>query len=334
MADKKILISRTDSIGDVVLTLPMAGIIKQSIPNSKVYFLGRTYTKAVIELSEFVDEFINYDTLLQKSRNEQITILQSYHFDTILHVFPVKKIAFLAKWARITNRVGTRNRIYHWFSCNHLIKLSRKNSDLHEAQLNIKLLSFFGINTNYNIEQIPAYYRFTNVLPMANELFVNMLDKTKTRIIIHPKSKGSAREWGLENFSKLIQALPEEKYQIFISGNKEDSIALEEFCNNNPKAIDITGKLTLNEFISFINLCDVLVAASTGPLHIAAALGKKAIGLFAPMRPIHPGRWAPIGAKAQALVIEKNCNDCRKGGKCACIESIEVQKVVHLIEKQ
>jgi ADP-heptose:LPS heptosyltransferase len=79
-------------------------------------------------------------------------------------------------------------------------------------------------------------------------------------------------------------------------------------------------------------MCDVLVAASTGPLHIAAALGVKAIGLFAPMRPIHPGRWAPVGKDAHFVVIDKTCEDCRKGGSCACIEAIEVQKVIKLIE--
>ena len=119
-----------------------------------------------------------------------------------------------------------------------------------------------------------------------------------------------------------------------MSGTKEDGLLLVDFIKENPSVIDLTGKLDLNEFVSFIQLCDVLVAASTGPLHIAAALGKKAIGLFAPMRPIHPGRWAPIGKNAHYLVIDKNCNDCKKGGRCACIEAIEVQKVVNLIEQK
>ena len=56
-----ILISRTDSIGDVVLTLLMAGIIKQFLPQSKIIFLGRNYTKDVIDLCEHVDEFVSFD---------------------------------------------------------------------------------------------------------------------------------------------------------------------------------------------------------------------------------------------------------------------------------
>jgi heptosyltransferase-3 len=45
---KHVLISRVDAIGDVVLTLPMAAYIKELLPNASVSFLGRTYTKPVI----------------------------------------------------------------------------------------------------------------------------------------------------------------------------------------------------------------------------------------------------------------------------------------------
>lgn len=329
-----ILLSRTDSIGDVVLTLPMAGVIKKHFPHCRIFFLGRTYTKSVIELSANVDIFINYDDILAANKHTQVQLIKELKIDTVVHVFPVKEIAQLMKAAQIKNRVGTRNRLYHWFTCNNLLNLSRKNSDLHESQLNIQLLSFLKIETNYTFKEIDQFYGIKQVPTLGNELFVNMLDKNKTKVILHPKSKGSAREWGLLNFSKLIQQLPKEKYQVFVSGTKEDGMQLESFIKENEGVIDLTGKLSLNEFISFINMCDVLVAASTGPLHIAAALGVKAIGLFAPMRPIHPGRWAPVGKDAHFIVIDKKCDDCRNGGKCACIEVIEVQKVVNLIEQK
>jgi ADP-heptose:LPS heptosyltransferase len=331
--DFNILLSRTDAIGDVILTLPMAGILKEKFPNCKLFFLGRTYTKAVVEVCEHIDEFINYDEVFKKNNTEQITFLKSFQINIIVHVFPVKKIAQLAKKAGIPKRVGTKNRLYHWFTCNTLLSISRKNSDLHEAQLNIQLLSFLNINTHFQLNEISSYYGFTKTKALENKWLLNTLEKTKTNIILHPKSKGSAREWGLDNFSKLISQISSDNYQFYISGTEDDGVLLKNFIKQHPKAIDLTGKLNLSEFISFIQACNVLVAASTGPLHIAAALGKKAIGLYAPMRPIHPGRWAPIGNDAHYLVFDKICNDCKKGGKCSCIEAIEVQKVISLIEK-
>ena len=53
---KKIVISRTDSIGDVVLTLPLAGILRERFPTAKIIFLGNTYTKPIIQCCEDVDE--------------------------------------------------------------------------------------------------------------------------------------------------------------------------------------------------------------------------------------------------------------------------------------
>ena len=327
-----IIISRTDSIGDVVLTLPMAGIIKQFLPQSKILFLGRNYTKDVIALSEHVDAFVSYDDILKLNPNEQIDAFKKLNATHIIHVFPVKEIAQLSKKAGIANRMGTTNRLWHWFTCNIRIKLSRKNSNLHEAQLNTKLLAPLGIHKDFSIDELAENYGFTKV-PALEKAYADLIDNTKINIILHPKSKGSAREWGLDNFSKLISKLDKTTHAIYISGTQQEGELVKELIARHPDAINLTGKLSLQQFIAFINHCDVLIAASTGPLHIASALGKKAIGLFAPMRPIHPGRWKPIGKQANYLVLNKDCSDCRKTMDCHCIREIKTMEVIKLIEK-
>lgn len=314
-----VIISRTDSIGDVVLTLPMAGYIKKHFPKCKITFVGRNYTRDVVALSEHVDDFISWD--------ETHTLPKA---DAVIHVFPVKKIAQAAKKSKIGLRVGTVNRLFHWGTCNKLISLSRKNSDLHESQLNFKLLKFLNIPTEVKLEDIKNYYGFTKTQALPEE-WLKLIDKTRTNVILHPKSKGSAREWGLENFSELINSLPENKFKVFISGTKEEGEQVKSLFEKHKNVTDLTGKLTLKQFISFINNADALVAASTGPLHIASALGKKAIGLFAPMRPIHPGRWMPVGENAKHLVLDKDCSDCRKSKDCHCIREIKSKQIVNLL---
>jgi ADP-heptose:LPS heptosyltransferase len=328
-----IIISRADSIGDVVLTLPMAGIIKQQFPGSKVIFLGRNYTKDVIGLSEHVNEFVSYDEILKLPEQEQVNAFKALNATHIIHVFPIKHIAQLAKKAGIKNRIGTTNRLWHWFTCNVKVSLSRKNSDLHEAQLNTKLLAPLTVTTDFSTEQLAGFYGFTKIPALENS-FVQLIDKSKTNIILHPKSKGSAREWGLDNFSKLITELDKTRYRVYISGTQQEGELLKELIQKHPEAVNLTGKLSLQQFIAFINHCDVLIAASTGPLHIASALGKKAIGLFAPMRPIHPGRWKPIGVNAHYLVLNKDCADCKKTMDCHCIREIQTTEVIHVIEQK
>ena len=61
----KIILSRTDNLGDVILTLPMAGVLKQHFPGVHIVFLGKSYTRPLIDACEFVDEFLNWDELKQ-----------------------------------------------------------------------------------------------------------------------------------------------------------------------------------------------------------------------------------------------------------------------------
>lgn len=323
-----VILSRTDSIGDVVLTLPMAGYIKKHFPKCKIIFLGRNYTRDVVALSEHVDEFLSWDEIKDLPAKEIQTKLKA---DVIVHVFPVKEIAQAAKKAGIALRVGTTNRLFHWGTCNHKVKLSRRHSALHEAQLNFKLLEFLNIETDINLEEIKNYYGFSKAETL-NEEWKKLINKNTTNVILHPKSKGSAREWGLENFSDLIDALPKDKFTVYISGTKEEGELVKTLIEKHPSVIDLTGKLNLKQFIAFINNCDALVAASTGPLHIAAALNKNAIGLFAPMKPIHPIRWMPLGKNAHYLVLNKDCDDCKISKNCHCIRKIKVKQVVDLLQ--
>ena len=341
---KRILISRTDNLGDVILTLPMAGIIKQQFPDSQIIFLGKKYTKPIIEACEFIDEFLDWDEI--KGMGDEGYGMRDKGWgirdvDVIIHVYPVREIQRLAKKVRIPLRIGTSHRWYSWLYCNKLIHYSRKNSNLHEAQLNLKLLEPLGITKEYSLEEIPTFYGLTKLASSpAHQLasfstrqLANSPARQLFNLILHPKSKGSAREWGLENFSKLIDLLPAEKFNISITGTKEEGDLMKEFLfQHRYRVQDMTGKLSLGELLTFINSSDGLIAASTGPLHIAAALGKRAIGIYAPMRPIFPQRWAPLGKNATYLVLEKNCDDCRKTCDCACIRAITPEQVVEKLK--
>lgn len=329
MNNKTIIISRTDSIGDVVLTLPMAGLIKKFYPQSKVIFLGKTYTQPVVALSKYVDEFINWDEL-QKLPNA-VEVLKSYKADVFIHVFPNKAVAKLVKEAKIALRIGTFGRLHHILTCNKKVLFSRKKSELHESQLNLKLLSPLGISQYVELDEMVNFYGFEKIPTLKTELD-DLIDPKKFNVILHPKSKGSAKEWGLANYLQLTKLLPKDQFKIFISGTAEEGELIgNTFDPSADGQVSLIGKLSLTDFIAFIAKTDGLVAASTGPLHIAAALNKKAIGLYAPKRPIHPGRWKPIGKHAQALVFDQNCEQCAKGLDCDCIGKIEPKTVLELL---
>jgi ADP-heptose:LPS heptosyltransferase len=324
-----IIISRTDSIGDVVLTLPVAAVLKKNFPEMKIAFMGRPYTKPVIEACEYVDEFIDATDFL----NNKITVAGESP-QAIIHVFPAAAIATRAKHLRIPLRIGTTNRLYHWFTCNELVKLSRKNSSLHEAQLNLALLKPFGINENFSLQKISELIGM-NKIETLNENFASLISVEKYNLIIHPKSQGSGREWPLENFIELIKMLDIKRFNIFISGTEKEYAALKPlFAQVGDRVTNIAGKMSLAQFISFIKKCDGLLANSTGPLHIAAALGRDAFGIYVPLRPIHPGRWAPVGPKTKIFVRDEICEKCKgPDNSCACILQINALAVKAALDK-
>jgi heptosyltransferase-3 len=330
MIPENIIISRTDSIGDVVLTLPMAKILREKYPDCKIAFLGKEYTKPVIRACTYVDQFISLNDFMNKP-----VAIAGRPAQCIVHVFPHKAVAKRARELKIGLRIGTTNRLFHWTTCNKLVRLSRKKSDLHEAQLNLKLLAPLGITETFPLSKIGESFGLDRIQPLGPS-FSSLIHPEKYNLILHPKSQGNGREWGLSNFIALINLLEPQRFNIFISGTDAERAMLQPvFDHAKDRVTDLTGKMDLYQFMSFIKKCDGLVASGTGPLHIAAALGKDAFGIFPPIRPIHPGRWAPLGENAKVFVAEKNCSDCRRvPSSCHCMADIEPVRLMEVLEKK
>jgi heptosyltransferase-3 len=331
MSQPTFLVSRTDAIGDVVLTLPVAGWLKQQYPGCRVVLIGRAYTAAVAAACPWVDEFLEFDALLAAGKLSPATLLaqlRAYAATAIIHVFPNKLLARLARQAGIPVRIGTRNRLFHWLTCNRLVALSRRHSPLHEAQLNLQLLAPLGYTQLLELPAVAPLVRLQATVPLRQEvqLLVAARQPGQLNVILHPRSRGSAREWGLAHFGQLARLLHGAGHRVFVSGTAAEGAELAEWLRDNADFLtaDLTGQLPLPEFIAFIAAADGLVAGSTGPLHLAAALGRHALGLYPPIRPMHPGRWGPLGPHADYLVFDRpGCQDCRaKPATCTCIKAI------------
>ena len=324
-----ILLSRNDGIGDMVLMLPMAGIIKEHFPEIKIAILGKKYTKALVDACIYVDQFIDEEDYFTKE-----ILIDGLKPQAIIHVRTNKKVAQRANKLKIPMRIGTTSRIYHWFTCNKLIPLRRKTSALHEAQLNIQLLAPLGINKIYSITELQTFFGLQNLEPLQQK-YQQLLKKDKFNIVIHPKSQGSSREWPINHFTALINMLDEEKYNIILSGVEKEKPFVQQIIDGlNKPVINLAGNLPLGQFISFLKNCDGIVANATGPLHLCAALGINAFGIYPPIKPLHPGRWAPLGPKVQVFALDKDCNDCKNDKNfCSCVNAILPVEIKMALDK-
>jgi heptosyltransferase III len=320
---KHVLISRIDAIGDVVLQLPACIYLKQLYPDVIISFLGRSYTKPIIDACKAVDHFINYDDIKPLSKKEIATLFKEKHIDAIVHEFPKSQIAEAAKMAGIKIRIGATSKIHHLFNCNRLIRLNRAESNLHEAQQDIYMCEPLGVTHIPTIGTIARYYK-DNFKPLVElpAQFRNLLQNDKFNLIVHTKSGGNGREWDMDNFTALINNLPQDKFRVFITGSfKEHQLFKSWIPQLSASVIDLSGKMDLDEFIAFIYHADGLLASGTGPLHVAAASGIYTLGLFPVSKSINATRWAPLGIKAEH--IESNSDD---------LSSISVDMVKEKIE--
>ena len=323
--NKRVIISRTDSIGDVLLTLPIIAWLKDRFPSMTILFLGKGYTKSIVEAYTLVDEFIDWNDYKDLLIDKQISSFSKLDADAIIHVFPQKEIASLAKKAKIKTRIGTSHRLYHLWTCTDRVSFTRKNSELHEAQLNHALLKPFGLTGLPSLE---------TVIATTTNFIIPKIDLPKAFLfeegysILHPKSQGSAKEWPIESYFEAALTLAKKGQKVVFTGTDIEGETFRSQLPEHENIIDSTGKLTLEQLMVLIKNAKNLVACSTGPLHIAAYSGINTIGLYSPRRPIHPGRWSALGKNVNILVKDDNCSTCAAKKECNCVSEISVDEVL------
>ncbi len=333
---KNLLIVRTDRIGDVVLSLPLASIIKKRYPECRITFLLREYTKALADDHPFIDEVLILKEKKQIPVIENVKMIKKYNFDSAVIVYPTLVTALIIFLSKIKYRIGTG---YRWYSLlfNQKIYEHRKYAEKHELEYNINLLSKFGIEEEVH----PGEVNF-NLRPdkQAEEKVAEILTRSEIKsdepiIIIHPGSGGSSIDLPQSKFRSLVEK---------ISGGLTENIILtgsdreKYLCENlkiRPGILNLAGKLNLSEMIALIDKSSIFISNSTGPIHIAAALGKYTIGFYPRIPACSAERWGPYTDRKVIFSPKIECKDCSREqcDRLECMNSIEVTDIFYETEK-
>jgi heptosyltransferase-3 len=331
ISPKKILIVRTDRIGDVVLSLPMAELIKHKYPQSKVSYFLREYTGPLLEQNPFIDEVI----IAKESEgeilfNENLKKIKSKNFDTCVVVNPTFKISLMMFLAGIKNRIGTGYRLYS-FLFNKKVFEHRKYAEKHELEYNIGLLDKLGIK----VSDIPKEVNFHLFVSQESSKKINNLLKkngynpVNKLVIIHPGSGGSSVDLPKEKLIELTRKISELKnVSVVITGNENEKELCKEF-EVNKSVINFVGKLDISLLKALINKADLFISNSTGPLHIAAALGVYVIGFYSKILSCSEKRWGPYTNKKTVFIPTIDCSNCtrKQCEKLNCMNSIDIGRV-------
>lgn len=334
---KNLLIVRTDRIGDVILSLPIAQIVKNHFPDCKITFLVRTYTEELVQNHPFIDDHL---TIIEKDGeidlNANIRMLKQKSFDASIIVYPTFKTSLMIFLSRIPLRIGTG---YRWYSAlfNSRVFEHRKDGRKHELEYNVGMLRNIGIDETISVDNvkfdlIPAEAS----LEFINELFVDSkISAEKPIVIIHPGSGGSSIDLPLFKFEELIKLLLEKsEIQILITGLEKEKPVCQKLVVDN-RTINFAGKLSLSQLIALTSKAKLFLANSTGPIHIAAALGIPAIGFYPKILACSANRWGPYSKKSVVFSPNINCSECKveQCNSLQCMSSINMTDVVVSAEK-
>ncbi len=339
---KKILITRTDRIGDVVLSTPVFKSIKSSFPSVSISVLVRPYTKDIVTDNPNVDEVIIYDT-----EGEHRTIkgllklakeIKDRKFDTALILFLDFRVGLLAYLSKIPKRIGPAAKLAQIFLTDRVVQ-HRSKVDKHEADYNLELAEYLGAKA---IRQSEIYIP-DEITKGVDKLFSKLKtqnSKLKTPIVgIHPGSGGSARNWRDERYTELANKISDNTGAvIFVTGGPGEDELLDKIVNsirgNVVKYISYGG---LKELSAIIKRFNVMVGPSTGPVHIAAAVGTHVVSIYCPIFVCQPRRWGPIGERDVAIVPDVPfCEKCvfEKCGYYDCMDRISVDMVFEEVKKR
>ncbi|MFA5363263.1 MAG: glycosyltransferase family 9 protein, partial [Candidatus Omnitrophota bacterium] len=231
-----------------------------------------------------------------------IGLLKSKKFDIAVILNPSKEFNLYTAAAGIPHRIGYARK---WpFLLTRTIPDEKHLAKRHEVECNLQLVALIGAQTR-DITTLSLSVPEITRASLSGEYGI----QEKSRIIaVHPFTSDPVKQWPLERFVKLAEALVQDlPVTVAVIGGKEEAARSRECFGpvTGKRIINLTGKTGIRGLAGFLKHCDLLVSGDSGPVHLACCVKTPVIALF---RNDLPGktsqRWGPWGEGN--AVIEKN----------------------------
>ena len=316
---ERILVVRTDRLGDVLLSTPVLSVLREQFPNCYLGLLVSPYTREVVEGHPALDAVFS-DEMEKKHRGFKGLMLlareiKSHRFDTVIVLHPTLRLALLGKLAGIPLRIGSGYRAYSLLF-NRRVFEHRKDVVRHEVAYNLNLVSTLGVPSE---KAMPKVLITEDEKEAIRARLNNQESRSGTPLIVlHPGSGGSARDWPGAYFAELADLLAAESMgRVVITGGLHETGLVRSITEEmKSTAVNLAGETTIKEMAALLAVSKLCVANSTGPMHLSAAVGTPTVALFCPITPCSPTRWGPYGEGH--IVLKPEVPACPKCVEKAC----------------
>ncbi len=328
---RKILFIRAWALGATILTIPTLKELRKRYPKADIEVLtintGEVFRRSCknIHVSK-----LNISWVLRK-------LFKPKSYDLVIDTEDFSNIsALIARYlGRISIGFGylSRGKAY-----NYSIKFNDKQ---HYVYVFMELLKPLGVKSK---PKRLISFKYTK---REKEKVDKLLVKGKKIIGIHAGGGSTAQQrlWPRERFVELIKKiLKNKKVIVYLTGTQSEK-EINEYIEkriNSDRLINLTNKLNLGELAYLMKRTDLFISNDTGPMHLAAAMSKKVIGLFGPNL---PERFAPFPMDKHIAIYKARslkCSPCinvhlkqlgNKKCKGKCMKLIEVEDVWKEVRK-
>lgn len=339
MKQKRMLISRTDRLGDVVLSTPVIRHLRALYPDSYIAFMLSPENRDVVANNPHLDEVIVYDKRgRHKSFFSSIKFalsLRKRKFDTAIALHPTNRAHIAFFLAGIPERIGYDKKMACLLT--RAVGDKKHTGTKHEVDYNFEILEKAGFPTEGS-DRRP--YMITSRQDKALvDRVVKDLSIAKKIIALHAGSSCPSKRWPPERFAEVADALSV-KYDseiVLIGGSETEKFSEAVVSAMTTKAIDLTGNFLLGELAEFLSRCFLFVSNDSGPVHVASAVGTPCVVIFGRKDPgLSPERWGPIGESNRILHKDVGCDICF-AHNCArgftCLKAASSEEVISLVEE-
>lgn len=338
----KILVVKLDHLGDVLLATPAITNLRRYYKNAHITMLVGSWSKSIVEGNPHLDEILCYDapffcragrpttlTTTLKTALQLLRQLKRERYDLVVELrgdFLTLVLGILKGGRHRLDRGAQRM----MGKLKSLLSRGEFAQPEHEVDINLDVLKSGGIPV------MPCEI-FFDVSPENRIWAREFLKKrgiveTLPIIAIHPGSPVSLKRWPTARFAALADALTAQHAQIlFLGGTAEKDIVRSIQTQMRSHAINLAGQTNLQQLGAVLQWCQLFIGNDSGPMHIAASVGTRVIGLFGPGS---PQRFGPFGARCVAI-RKADCppcmkERCRHGGD-GCMTDISVEDVLGVI---
>lgn len=291
-ANARILIVRLGAMGDIIHTLPAVASLKHSYPASTVTWAVEPQWQPLLEDNPFVDRVVLLRRGALAGLFESWRELRSFRYDFAVDFQGLVKSALVASAARPERIFGfhqsqVREPVAALFYSNKTVSRSA-----HKVDQNLELAAAAGAaNPVYKFPLPPG--RPEAELP-AGEF-----------VLASPMAGWGAKQWPLESYGALATRLRRELgIPLVLNGPPSTQSLFRGVTDAVPHASGLAG------LIYATRCAAAVVGVDSGPLHMAAAVGKPGVAIYGPT---DPARNGPYGDSLRVLRCPEAVTTYKRG---------------------